>query len=180
MTRTARKIPGEAAILKIDLRADSELWKDAKDAPAVVRRVVAEAASILSISAAELAIVLTDDSAIRSLNRVWRGIDAPTNVLSFPTSGPSGADRLIGDIVVAYETVAREAAAQGKPFAHHLAHLAVHGFLHLLGYDHERDSDAERMEGIERDVLRHLRIPDPYGSSSKGDGRERTLLKSKS
>jgi probable rRNA maturation factor len=176
MTRTARKAPP----LTIDVLVESDLWKSVRDPASVAKRAVEAAAAMLSTPPAELAIVLTDDSAIRSLNRVWRGIDAPTNVLSFPTSGPSGADRLIGDIVVAYETVAREAAAQGKPFAHHLAHLAVHGFLHLLGYDHERDSDAERMEGIERDVLRHLRIPDPYGSSSKGDGRERTLLKSKS
>jgi probable rRNA maturation factor len=162
MTRTARKIPGEAAILKIDLRADSELWKDAKDAPAVVRRVVAEAASILSISAAELSIVLTDDSAMRVLNRDWRGVDTATNVLSFPTRRSAGEPPLIGDIVLAYETIAAEAKGQHKPFAHHVAHLAVHGFLHLWGYDHVREADAETMEKIERSVLRKLAIPDPY------------------
>jgi len=104
--------------------------------------------------------VLTDDSAIRQLNRAWRGVDAATNVLSFPTSRAGGA--LIGDIVLAYETVAREACAEHKPFAHHVAHLAVHGFLHLLGYDHEQAGDAERMEQTERDILRRLAIPDPY------------------
>jgi probable rRNA maturation factor len=162
MTRTARKIPAEGATLKIDLRADSELWKDAKDAPAVVRRAVAEAASILSISAAELAIVLTDDSAMRVLNRDWRGVDTATNVLSFPTRYSAGEPPLMGDIVLAYETIAAEAKGQHKPFAHHVAHLAVHGFLHLLGYDDVREADAETMEKIERSVLRKLAIPDPY------------------
>ena len=83
--------------------------------------------------------MLTDDSAIRLLNRDWRGIDAATNVLSFPANRAGGAPPFIGDIVLAYETIAREARAEHKPFAHHTAHLAVHGFLHLLGYDHERD-----------------------------------------
>ena len=114
----------------------------------------------------ELAIVLTDDAAIRTLNRDWRGKDAPTNVLSFPAAAPSapraGDARLLGDIVIAYETTAREAVAEGKPFAHHLAHLAVHGFLHLLGYDHETDAEAEAMEALEIAVLRRLGVPNPY------------------
>ncbi len=71
----------------------------------------------------------------------------------------------MGDIVIAYETTAREAVAEGKPFGHHLAHLAVHGFLHLLGYDHENDQDAEVMEGLERTILAGLAIPDPYASA---------------
>jgi probable rRNA maturation factor len=112
--------------------------------------------------AAELAVVLTDDSAIRLLNRAWRGVDAPTNVLSFPTKRAGNDPPLIGDIVLAYETIAGEARAEHKPFAHHVAHLAVHGFLHLLGYDHVRDEDAELMEQVELDVLRRLAIPDPY------------------
>ena len=90
--------------------------------------------------------MLTDDAAIRALNRDWRGNDTPTNVLSFPAptrQSATGVRHMLGDIVIAYETIAREAAAEGKPFAHHLAHLAVHGFLHLLGYDHETDRDAE-------------------------------------
>jgi len=111
--------------------------------------------------------VLTDDSAIRVLNRKWRGIDAPTNVLSFPAEIPPGAPALLGDIVLAYETVAREARRDGKPFAHHVAHLAVHGFLHLCGYDHERDSDAGIMEQLERTILRRLDIPDPYRTKRK-------------
>ena len=111
--------------------------------------------------------MLTDNSAIRLLNRTWRGVDAATNVLSFPTGRTGGDPLLIGDIVLAHETVAAEAQAEGKPFAHHLAHLAVHGFLHLLGYDHEQKKDAEAMERLERDILRRLDIPDPY----RTDGR---------
>jgi probable rRNA maturation factor len=161
MTRTAPEI---------DLVVESALWNAAPGAEASLRRAISEAAAVLSTKHAELAIVLSDDSAIRLLNRDWRGVDAATNVLSFPASSHSlarGEDkravpRLLGDIVLAYETIAREARDEGKPFDHHLAHLAVHGFLHLLGYDHERDDDAERMEKIERDILARLAIPDPY------------------
>jgi probable rRNA maturation factor len=114
--------------------------------------------------------VLCDDSAIRALNRKWRGQNAPTNVLSFsaaapgekPPGTPYNKTPHIGDIVIAYETVAREAAAEGKPFKHHLAHLAVHGFLHLLGYDHQSDREAQRMERTERTILKRIAVPDPY------------------
>lgn len=147
---------------KLDVLVEAAPWNESRALRPLLRRAVDAAAAELSTSAAELAIVLTDDSAIRVLNRKWRGIDAPTNVLSFPADVPAGAAPLLGDIVLAYETVAREASRDGKPFAHHVAHLAVHGFLHLCGYDHERDSDAETMEQLERQILRHLDIPDPY------------------
>jgi probable rRNA maturation factor len=147
---------------KIDVLVKSALWNEPRAIKALVRRAVAAAGEVLSTSEAELAIVLTDDSAIRLLNRDWRGIDGATNVLSFPTDNPSGQPPLIGDIVLAHETIAREARAGRKPFAHHVAHLAVHGYLHLLGYDHERDKDAEVMELLERNILRRLAIPDPY------------------
>jgi probable rRNA maturation factor len=148
--------------MKIDMRVDSGAWKP--PVKATVRHAVRQAATALSTAAVELAIVLTDDSAIRVLNRHWRGIDAATNVLSFPTKDAPGEPPLIGDIVLAYETIEREARSQRKPFAHHVAHLAVHGFLHLLGYDHERNSDAREMEQAERDILQRLAIPDPYRS----------------
>ena len=109
--------------------------------------------------------MLSDDSAVQALNRDWRGKNAPTNVLSFPAAAPGkarAASPYIGDIVIAYRTVAREAVAEGKPFNHHLAHLTVHGFLHLLGYDHENDRDAKKMELLERKILKRLAIPDPY------------------
>jgi len=158
---TASKVTSKSAP-KIDLLVESSRWKRHADAKAAACRAIAKAATVLSTPKAELAIVLTDDSAIRLLNRDWRGIDAATNVLSFPTRGAGGDVPLIGDIVLAYETVAAEARAEGKPFAHHVAHLAVHGFLHLLGYDHMRKKDAEIMEGMERNILRKLAIPDPY------------------
>jgi probable rRNA maturation factor len=162
MNQAAPKIP---AAPEIDVLVESDLWKEADEAALIARKAITEAAAVLSTPAAELAILLTDDSAMCLLNRAWRGVDAPTNVLSFPTSRTGGDGSLIGDIVLAYETIAAEARAQGKPFADHVAHLAVHGFLHLLGYDHVRKKDAEAMERVERDVLRRLAIPDPYRQS---------------
>ncbi|MBV1697611.1 MAG: rRNA maturation RNase YbeY [Hyphomicrobiales bacterium] len=160
----ARKSGSTYAAPTIDVLVESSLWKRARGARPTVRRAVAKAAATLSTPRAELAIVLTDDSAIRLLNRAWRGIDAATNVLSFPTHRGRAETPLIGDIVLAYETIAREAREAKKPFAHHVAHLAVHGFLHLLGYDHVRKKDAEAMERAERNILRRLAIPDPYRS----------------
>ncbi len=163
MTPVARKKrAAPKAAPKIDVLMQSDLWKATEDVRPVARRAIREAAALLAIPATELAIVLTDDSEVRSLNRAWRGIDAATNVLSFPTKRAGDDPPLIGDIVLAYETIAGEAHAEHKPFAHHVAHLAVHGFLHLLGYDHVRDEDAEVMERVELDVLRRLAIPDPY------------------
>jgi len=159
MAPVARK---NRAAPKIDVLVESDLWKETEDVKPVARRAIREAAALLAMRGAELAIVLTDDSAIRLLNRAWRGVDAATNVLSFPAKRAGDGPPLIGDIVLAYETIAGEARAEHKPFAHHVAHLAVHGFLHLLGYDHVRDKDAEVMEKVELDVLRRLAIPDPY------------------
>jgi probable rRNA maturation factor len=110
-------------------------------------------------------VVLTDDAEQRQLNRQYRGIDAPTNVLAFalgdPLPAPS-APVLLGDVVLAFETVAREAAEQRKPFADHLRHLVVHGVLHLLGFDHETEAEAAIMETRETEILRTLGVPDPY------------------
>jgi probable rRNA maturation factor len=159
MVRAARKTRNA---LNIDVVVESELWNRKNGVKSAARRAIAKAAEALSTPSFELAIVLTDDSTIRMLNRDWRGVDAPTNVLSFPAGRAGGATPFVGDIVLAYETIAEEARAERKPFAHHIAHLAVHGFLHLLGYDHVRKKDAEEMEQLERDILRRLRIPDPY------------------
>ncbi|MET0631973.1 MAG: rRNA maturation RNase YbeY [Xanthobacteraceae bacterium] len=150
--------------LAVDIVVESPLWKAQRGADAMLRRALAAAAALVP-SDGELAVVLTDDAAIRALNRDWRGKDAATNVLSFPAKEARPdrrAPRLLGDIVIAYETVAREAAAEGKPFIHHLAHLAVHGFLHLVGYDHEANEDADAMEGLEIAILARLDLPDPY------------------
>src|SRR3984893_13589909 len=164
--------PAPRAKLKIDVLVDSDLWQDPAKARSLVRRAVAQAAAQVAAATAsttgtELAIVLTDDSAIRQLNRLWRGIDAATNVLSFPSKKTADEPPHLGDIVLAYETIAREARAEGKLFAHHLAHLAVHGFLHLIGYDHETDDDAEAMEALEQTILAQLGLPDPYAERER-------------
>lgn len=148
---------------EVDVLRQSPLWSG--EAEAIVTRAIRTAAEAISNANGEVAVVLTDDAAIRVLNRDWRKLDEPTNVLSFPAPahpGKSEAPALLGDIVIAYETTAREAVAEGKPFSHHLAHLAVHGFLHLLGYDHESDADAQDMERLEARILARLGVADPY------------------
>jgi probable rRNA maturation factor len=168
--RTPRPRNG-AKKLQIEVIVRSPRWRNRRKAESVVKSAVLAAAGAVSTSKAELAIVLSDDSAIRALNRQWRGKDAPTNVLSFPAATPGNgrkASPYIGDIIIAYQTTAREAAAEGKPFDHHLAHLAVHGFLHLLGYDHDNDRDANRMERLERRILMGLTVPDPYAARDAG------------
>jgi probable rRNA maturation factor len=159
-------------MLSIDIIRESSLWEAETGVDALLQRAIETAAEMVSTSAGELAIVLSDDSAVRRLNGEWRGIDKPTNVLSFPSpEAHAGGPRLLGDIVIAYETTAREARDEDKPFAHHLAHLAVHGFLHLLGYDHENDADAEKMEACERTILARLDVPDPYRADERMSDR---------
>ncbi len=117
---------------------------------------------------AEVSLVFTDDSSVRMLNRQYRGKDRPTNVLSFPAA-PLVPGRLgppLGDIVLARETIASESEAQGLDFANHLTHLIIHGFLHLLGYDHETDEEAAIMERLETAILGRLGIADPYADSA--------------
>ncbi|MEN3385309.1 MAG: putative rRNA maturation factor [Hyphomicrobiales bacterium] len=146
----------------IDVIVESAQWDALPDAQAVARNAIAQALAALNGRAdAELAVLLTDDAAVRRLNATWRGLDKPTNVLSFPAAEAPEPHHL-GDIAIAFETTAREAKDEGKPLADHLAHLAVHGFLHLVGYDHESDADAETMEQLERDILARLNVPDPY------------------
>ena len=148
----------------------ADCWQTEPDAEAVIHRAINAAAEIADadVGDAELAVMLTDDSGIRTLNSNWRGIDKPTNVLSFPALQPTGtgtpddAPRMLGDIAIAYQTTRKEADDEQKPFDHHLSHLAVHGFLHLIGYDHEKDDDAEAMESLEQEILAQLGIPDPY------------------
>jgi probable rRNA maturation factor len=157
----------------IDIIVQSSLWQSEPGVETMLHRAIEEAAAALSTSEAELAIVLTDDSAIRLLNRDWRGIDEPTNVLSFPakTANATEAPPLLGDIVIAFETSAREAAREEKPFLHHVAHLAVHGFLHLEGHDHGLDEEADAMERLERRILARLGVSDPYAArNAKPDG----------
>ena len=109
---------------------------------------------------------MTDDEAVREINREWRGKDAPTNVLSFPAPPMPGlpGPRPLGDVVLAHETVAREAAAEGKTLSDHAAHLLAHGVLHCLGYDHESDDDAEEMEALETKAMALIDVGDPYAT----------------
>ena len=117
------------------------------------------------IREADLAIRIVDEKEGRALNHHYRGKDYATNVLSFPAELPEGVKLpLLGDLVICAPVVAREAAEQGKPVAAHYAHLTVHGVLHLLGWDHEHDKDAEAMEQLEREVLAELGLPDPYAA----------------
>src|ERR1700751_1429388 len=156
-------------------------WQNEPEAEAVIQRAIAAAAESVDadVGEAELAVMLTDDSGIRTLNGNWRGIDEPTNVLSFPALQPTGArkpgdaPRMLGDIAIAYQTMRREADEEQKPFNHHLSHLAVHGFLHLIGYDHETDADAEAMESLETEILAQLGIPDPYSERDSDRDPER-------
>jgi probable rRNA maturation factor len=155
----------------------ADCWQTEPDAETVIHRAVAAAAEIVNagLGEAELAVMLTDDAGIRTLNLNWRGVDKPTNVLSFPalqptgSGGPDDAPRMLGDIAIAYETTRKEADDEQKPFDHHLSHLAVHGFLHLIGYDHENDDDAEAMETLEQEILAQLGIPDPYADRERMD-----------
>jgi len=166
--------PVSSALPLTEVLVVAECWQTEPEAEAVIPRAINAAAEIADadVGEAELAIMLTDDTGIRTLNNNWRGIDKPTNVLSFPALQPSAgapadAPRMLGDIAIAYQTTRKEADDEEKPFDHHLSHLAIHGFLHLIGYDHEKDDDAEAMEDLEREILAQLGIPDPYADRER-------------
>ena len=148
----------------IDIQIQSPLWDVQPLAAQTVRDAIAAAATTLSTADNEVSILLTDDKTIRLLNREWRGIDKPTNVLSFPAATTKASVRmpLFGDIVIAYETLKRECDDEDRIFLHHLAHLTVHGFLHLIGYDHQVEAQAEEMEGLESKIMTRMQMPDPH------------------
>jgi probable rRNA maturation factor len=153
-----------AATPAIDIQVASKLWQAQPAAEQTVRAAIAAAAKFAKADG-EVSVLLTDDETIAKLNCDWRKIDKPTNVLSFPA--PKGA-AMLGDIVVAYETSMRESIDEDHVFLHHLAHLAAHGFLHLIGYDHQNDADADEMEGLESKIMTSLKMPDPYLSRDRG------------
>jgi len=165
---------------EILINREAEDWPDTLESTlrAAAAAVLAEH---LTTTAAivELGITLADDDAVHALNRDHRGQDKPTNVLSFPLVDGDfepeapGAPLLLGDVILAYETVAREAAGQGKSLADHAVHLVVHGVLHLLGHDHESDGEADAMERLETAILCKLGIADPYSSSPAPSNPER-------
>ncbi|WP_176086680.1 rRNA maturation RNase YbeY [Martelella sp. HB161492] len=158
------------------ITVEADAWDAVADLEALIYRAISAASDYLAKEEgqpffepeAELSLVFTDDAAIRVINAEWRNMDKATNVLSFPAFPIAPGDMpgpMLGDIVVAYETVRREAEALDKPFEEHLTHLLVHGFLHLLGYDHIENTDAELMEGLETRILATLNLSDPYQGS---------------
>jgi len=158
--------PAGGSPVDIDISIEAGDWPDEAALTRLVDRAVAAAFAETGVEgASELSIVFSDDAHIRTLNADWRGKDKPTNVLSFPAFPfPKGGPLppMLGDIVLAAETVAKEAGLEDKPLENHITHLVIHGLLHLLGYDHETDAEAEEMEAIERSALARLAIPDPY------------------
>jgi probable rRNA maturation factor len=146
----------------IDVIVEEDAWKDVADdlaarisraATLAIRRVTHGKPTF------EVAVLLSDDARLRTLNRQHRGKDRPTNVLSFVALPGSGH---LGDVAIAYGTVKKEAKAADKPLLHHVLHLTVHGVLHLLGYDHQKPAEADCMETLEAEILAELGIPDPY------------------
>jgi len=160
--------------VQIHLSLDDARW-GAVAAVAPLARRAARAAlkrQASGLRSAELSLVLASDRRLRALNRDWRGVDKPTNVLAFPADdavsdgAAAGPPRQLGDVILAYETVTAEARAQGKSTAAHLSHLVVHGVLHLLGFDHQTDAEAIDMEAAEVAILAGLGLPDPYRALS--------------
>ena len=153
----------------IDLEIEEAAWSSVlPDAEVLIIQAAEAALGVTTCRKGEgLTVLLADDATVRDLNARFRGKDYATNVLSFPA--PPNPERHLGDIALAYGVCAREAGEQGKPLAHHLQHLVAHGVLHLLGYDHETDPDAEAMEGIERQILAGLGVPDPYAAEQGKD-----------
>jgi probable rRNA maturation factor len=161
----------------VDVLIESEAWQMLPDAEDLARHAIAAAAAssaALRRRNGELSVLLCDDETIAGLNGRWRGQEKPTNVLSFPALPLHGAELSgqvplsdqvpLGDIAIACETLVREAGESGKTVSAHFSHLVVHGFLHLVGYDHETDDEAERMERLERDILAQIGVADPYAA----------------
>ena len=157
--------------LDIDVVHDGGDWEMVAGAEALVRAAAAALAGELGLGRTEVCVALSDDAQVAELNGSYRGKPAPTNVLSFP-AGPSvlvGDDdpHFLGDVVLALETLQREAAELGLPLEHHMQHLVVHGLLHLLGYDHGTDQEAQAMESLEVRILQRLGIADPYATAGE-------------
>lgn len=162
--------------LDIQISVEEGDWPSEGDLQSLTERVLLSAADFLAVNEKqpfpkmppELSLVFTDDASIRAINAEWRNQDKPTNVLSFPafpvTPGKMPGP-MLGDIILARETLDREATDLDKPFEEHLTHLLVHGFLHLFGYDHLEPDEAERMERLETRILAGLGLSDPYGDS---------------
>ena len=154
--------------MKVSVDVEDSSWQALPELEALTREAVVAALSeeLPQQSPVEVALLFTGDAAIAEINSEWRGQNKPTNVLSFPAPEdmplPEGENRPLGDIVLAFGVISREAREQGKSLRDHTAHLIVHGVLHLLGYDHETDAEAEDMEHREVQILKGMGISDPY------------------
>jgi probable rRNA maturation factor len=155
--------------VNLEIEVDEAAWHDLPDAGALVRQAAQAAFSRLGTSDLTdklLSVTLADDETVAQLNAQWRGKPKPTNVLSFPADQdiaiPPGELRPLGDIILAAGVVRAEAAQQSKPLADHFSHLVVHGILHIMGYDHLDDAQADEMESLEKEILVKLGIADPY------------------
>ncbi|MFC7049742.1 rRNA maturation RNase YbeY [Emcibacter nanhaiensis] len=176
-----------AADIQLDINQEEPAWsQELPGAEGLIRTVLEKIMSdspegvvLNRFPHLELSVLLTNDENIRVLNRDYRGKDKPTNVLSFPALSDEELDAWfhagqdlpdypvsLGDIILALETVQNEAISSGKSLENHFCHLIVHGLLHLLGYDHMNDAEAEEMEGLEKAILGTLGIDDPYGEMS--------------
>lgn len=155
--------PRRRAKLTPEVMEDAGNWSFLEDPRALIEAACAEVATEpgLKLNSATVTVVLSDDASVAELNGQYRGKPKPTNVLSFPP-GPGGEAGHLGDIVLAEETVQREAEGEDVPAEHHFQHLVVHGILHLIGFDHETEADAGRMEALEIKVLARLGIANPY------------------
>ena len=156
---------------KVEVTKASALWRAVPGIERVARRAIGVSVAATGapvLEGAEVSLQLADDAQVRALNGRWRGFDKATNVLSFPAASPSrlAESPTLGDIALAFETLAREAGESGVPLADHYRHLVAHGFLHLIGYDHQTDEEAERMEALERRVLTRLGVADPYADGT--------------
>ncbi|MFT4074826.1 MAG: rRNA maturation RNase YbeY [Asticcacaulis sp.] len=149
----------------IDIEIEEEGWLDAlPDVQVVVQTgISAVLAAVEFKDQVDVVVLLCDDAEMKSLNKEYRQKNAPTNVLSFPAPRMPGIAHL-GDIALGLETCVREAEEQKKTLKNHVLHLSIHGALHLLGYDHMNDEEAEEMENLERDILKRLNVADPYGT----------------
>ncbi|MBS0274898.1 MAG: rRNA maturation RNase YbeY [Proteobacteria bacterium] len=144
----------------VEIRVEDPKWKKLSASARARVKQIALRALEREKAKGSLTVLLSSDARLKELNALFRGKNKPTNVLSFPAE--ENPDRYLGDVAIAFGVVTREARESGKHFAGHLAHMAVHGVLHLLGHDHEKPKEAARMEGIEREILAEFGIADPY------------------
>ena len=159
--------------ISVDIRVADSRWEALGDLDAFAARVLAHAAGHMK-TGGELSVLLTDDAEMHALNKQWRGLDKPTDVLSFPSDDPEipGQPQYLGDIAIGYDTALRDAETMKRPFEGHISHLLIHGFLHLLGYDHIEPDDAKVMEPLEAEILAGLGWPDPYATGPYAGGAE--------